>query len=64
MQIQLGDVDALVAGEGGVSRPGLEAQPALVFELLLLHVLAEVNGTLCKQWEMFIFYYHLNSGKW
>ena len=64
MQIQLVDVDALVAGEGGVSRPGLEAQPALVFELLLLHVLAEVNGMLWKQWGNVDFFYYFNSGKW
>ena len=51
VQVQLVDVDALVTGEGGVSRPGLEAQPALVLELLLLHVLTKVDGTLCKNRE-------------
>ena len=33
MEIKFVDVDALVSGEGGVSAPGLEAEPALVLVL-------------------------------
>ena len=47
MQVELVDVDALVPGEGGVARPGLEAEPALVLELLLAHVLPELDSSFC-----------------
>lgn len=39
----------LVAREGGIPGPGLEPQPALVLELLLSHVLSELNGPFYKE---------------
>ena len=48
VQVQLVDVDALVPGEGRGPGAGLQAQPALVFELPLAHVLAEFH---CAVWR-------------
>ena len=47
MEVELVDVDALVPGEGGVPRPRLQPDPALVLELASLHVLAELGSALC-----------------
>ena len=44
MQVQFVDVDALVAGEGGVAGPRLQAQPALILELPLPQVLAQFGS--------------------
>ena len=46
VQVQFVDVDALVAGEGGVAGTRLESQPALVLELPLPQVLTQFRGSI------------------
>ena len=49
-QVELVDIDALVTGQGRVPGSGLEPEPTLILELLLLCVLAQVDGPLWKKY--------------
>ena len=48
-QVELVDIDALVTGQGCVPGSGLEPEPTLILELLLLCVLTQVDSPLCEK---------------
>jgi len=48
-QIELVYIDALVTGQGCVPGSCLKPQPTLILELLLLRVLAQIDGPLWKK---------------